>query len=598
MVQRTKARRRNRRLNVDVSDPGPVFIRKLARACGMDAEAELGFDPGTGFRGYSFERNSTPLDPGQFSVDYLWRELLSKFDDGKSSDEKAASALEKFREAEVLCGITNLSLSRMVGLPDHLALTDIERTLCVARRKVRDIVGKFSWSHAARGFSFTTGASTRLPRARSSVPHKYSGTPETTSGNADLAYAAICSTPAWKRSLASEIGPLHLKLVKGNRVTTVPKNFKTDRVIAIEPDMNMYIQKGIGNLLRERLKRAGVDLNSQETNQDLAHYGSCLGSLATIDLSMASDTVSLELVRFLFPPSWVAALELCRSQVGVLPSGEEVLYRKFSSMGNGYTFELESVIFYALALACCQTLGIEAHLVSVYGDDIVVPADVAPYLLDVLRQAGFKPNEGKTFVSGPFRESCGKHYFQGKDVQPFYIKGSVKRLSDLFLLHNKLYRWAARQAWNPKVDQEEVRGLLGYLRSLAPSQWRKPRIPDGVGDGAFIGSFDECTPRLANTYTPGSLGSRDGWEGYVVQVLGFPAAVADFVEDDEGRIIFAFGKKEKRRVPNPPDYVGRLLQGLRGCGRSNETLFSTPFEGGVSLPPRARLITIVVDGYR
>lgn len=598
MATRTKAQGPKGPIDVDLSvSVLPEFLRKLARATRWDGPVEDFIDGQGQIVPGSPQGGSGSRSDGQFAVDYLWGELLSKFDDGKSSDDKERAAFAKFREAELLCGITNARLSRMVGLPGDLAISDLERTLCVARSKIRGILGKFSWDHAARGFGFSSGASTRLPKVRSSAPHKYSGTPETTYANSDLARACIMSLPTWKRSLALPGGSVDVCYVEGNRVTTVPKNYKTDRVIAIEPCMNMYVQKGLGSLIRERLRKVGINLNSQETNQDLALYGSATGGVATIDLSMASDTVSLELVRFLLPATWLAAFEQCRSAMGVLPSGEKILYRKFSSMGNGLTFELESLIFYGLSLAVCDLLGIGSSLVSVYGDDIVVPTAAASALIEVLEFAGFKTNEKKTFVSGRFRESCGKHYLAGQDVQPFYVRNHCKKLSDLFLLHNKLARWQKRQRWNLDLDHESLSDLRRWLRSHAPWNWRAPRIPDGYGDGAFIGTFDECTPRLADTYRPGKLGRRDGWSGYIAEVLVDQGVLSDFHEDGWGRYVIVDKTVTFKPALYAPTEVGRLLQSLCGVGRADETVFSTPFEGGVSQPPRPRLVKIIVDGF-
>lgn len=142
----------------------------------------------------------------------------------------------------------------------------------------------------------------------------------------------------------------------GNKVTTVPKNSKTDRVIAIEPLMNMYVQKGIGGAIRHSLRSVGINLNDQTSNQRLAREGSLQGKLATVDLSSASDSVSLLLVEELLPPDWVAAIKLCRSPCGVLPDGSVINYQKVSSMGNGFTFELESLIFWAACSSVCQYL--------------------------------------------------------------------------------------------------------------------------------------------------------------------------------------------------------------------------------------------------
>jgi hypothetical protein len=280
--------------------------------------------------------------------------------------------------------------------------------------------------------------------------------------------------------------------------------------------MNMYVQKGFGNLIRKRLRDEGVDLDNQEVNRDLARVGAACGFLSTLDLSSASDTVSLELVRFLLPHDWCMALEQCRSPVGVLPDGTKVLYRKFSSMGNGYTFELESLIFYSLAWACNRYMGEpDTSFINVYGDDIIVPVRLDPLMRRVLDAAGFVVNARKSFSSGPFRESCGKHYHGVYEVSPFYVRRDVRTLGGLFLLHNKLYRWYHMMVSQGMAKYARgVSNVLVWLRSIAPKQWRVPKLPDGFGDGAFIGTFDEIRPSVV---VPN--GVRNGWDGYVVRVL-------------------------------------------------------------------------------
>jgi len=591
----TRAPGRTRPVNVNISLDHKSFLERLARATSWNGDVAA-FTGSDDFIPGSPKGEWCVDNPGRFAVEYLWRELLSKYDDGKSSAEKAASAMTKFSEGETLCASTNDRFVRLGRFPQEYAVGDIEQIIFSARRKIKTILGPLSYDAAAHGFTFTTGASMRLNRRISSVPHKYSGTPETTYANLGLAVAAITAIPAWKRSLTSEIGPMHLKLVHGNKVTTVPKNYKTDRVIAIEPDMNMYVQKGFGSLIRRRLREAGLDLQFQTRNQQLARVGAVAGTLATIDLSMASDTVSLELVRFLLPDQWCEALEQCRSSSGVLPSGEKVLYRKFSSMGNGYTFELETLLFWGLSLAVCQHLGLETHRTTCYGDDIILPSAAAPLLIDVLSFCGFKTNRDKTFIEGPFRESCGKHYLRDYDVTPVYIKNKVRTLTDLFLFHNRIVRWAERQQWNPYVDQIEISDLLWWIRSHAPSNWRRPRIPDGYGDGAFIGTFDECLPRPACTYRPGRVGPRDGWEGFICQVILDVAEVADLYEE-------GYGIKTKTRLrllsTPPPSSTGRLLQSLSTLpkGRGLVTEVIRDVLGGVSQTPQARLGNIIVQQF-
>lgn len=445
-------------------------------------------------------------DERSFAISYLFSEMLTKYDDGKPSPDKDRLTWQRFKQAEDSCRETNLRLAT-VGVPSRHY-----QTILSARNIVAKVLGEFSWDDCEPFMGWGPGASTRLRRRESDAAYKYSGKPETTAGNSILAYTAICRVPLWKQRLSAfgEEGLDILQGVPGNRVVTVPKNYKTDRTIAIEPDMNMYVQKGIGGVMRRKLRRWGCNLDDQRRNQELALIGAASGELATIDLSMASDTVSREVVSHLLPPDWLLACEQSRCQFGVLPSGEKIFYQKFSSMGNGFTFELESVIFLALARACAYTVEGTARHVSVYGDDLIVPSTVYGLLTEVLQDLGFTPNLKKSFADGPFRESCGKHYFLERDVTPFYIRKPVRKLDRLFLLHNQLWRWNERsRLCIGEESYDRVSRLLCDLRSLAPSSWRDPRLPDGFGDGAFIGPLSSLT----------LCRHPCGWEFWVVRAL-------------------------------------------------------------------------------
>lgn len=506
--------------------------------------------------------------PSEFAYAYLFSEVFSKFDDGKPSPEKSRVTWERFHAAEEQCRLSNEFLKAERSSRRFFAREDGQGLLWSAAQKIRSILGDFNWDDAETYFGWGPGASTRLPRRRANAAYKYSGRPDSTIQNAALGTACIMRSPLWQEGLTFEEDSGYCNIVAGNRIVTVPKNYKTDRTIAIEPDMNMYVQKGLGGLMRRRLRRAGIDLDDQTRNQRLALVGSFAGTLATIDMSMASDTISHEIVRQLLPPDWYEALGQCRSPVGVLPSGEVISYQKFSSMGNGYTFELETLIFYGLCLAVADLLGEKDHRVAVYGDDIIVPTAMVPKLLELLKYSGFTPNIKKTHVSGPFRESCGKHYFLGHDVTPFYVKRPVRVLTDLFLLHNQIYRWVSRMRWDKDLPRSELRSVVTDLRKQAPSRWRKPRIPDHYGDGAFIGTFDECTPPRAPF----------GLEGYRVGLL---AAVSRSSEIEiKGRMLSA-------------------LVSIKGSWSPSKDAiqFKEPCGGGVSLPPRTREVMTLVPQY-
>jgi hypothetical protein len=426
---------------------------------------------------------STYSNADTFGRDYLCVEMMSKYPEWDLGIDRAHVALGKFSEAERLCKDTNRrllsSLGRStIGIPAH-------PLLLAAMRKIERLLGRFSWPEVFQYSYWGRGATTRLARANRDVYYKFRGIPHVTHDLFSVARAMVASVPGWN--------PSHLECVHGNKVTTVPKNAKTDRVIAIEPELNLIVQLGIGRMIRKRLNRVGLLLpDSQQHNAEAARIGSIDGSLATIDLSMASDTVSYEIVRSLLPARWFEALEQSRSPSGVLPSGERVVYQKFSSMGNGYNFELETLIFWAICSSVLDAHGWKGRPPLVYGDDIVVPTEFVGHILEAISLIGFVPNEKKTFVDGPFRESCGKHYFNGADVSPFYIRRPVNNVIRRYWLANSIKRWS-RMAYG--IDGT-YRSVYDRVVSQIPQQLRFP-IPDGVGDGGLVQDFDEATPQRA-----------------------------------------------------------------------------------------------------
>jgi hypothetical protein len=172
------------------------------------------------------------------------------------------------------------------------------------------------------------------------------------------------------------------------------------------------------------------------------------------------------------PYDWACLLDLFRTPV-VAYKGENYLLEKFSSMGNAYTFELESLLYYSLTLSVCQYLKISSQDVSVYGDDIICPVEAYDLLQRVLNACGFLFNENKSFASGPFRESCGADFLDGFDIRPWYLKTLI---SDriLYSMHNYFLRHGESQ-----------------LADVALSFTHPPERlfgPDGYGDGHLLGN--------------------------------------------------------------------------------------------------------------
>jgi hypothetical protein len=248
-------------------------------------------------------------------------------------------------------------------------------------------------------------------------------------------YSQACSLNEVRETIPETV------TVGSSRATTVPKTNKIDRFIAVEPTLNMFFQQGISACMDMRLSRAGLSLRTdQEKHRRLAFEGSVTSRYGTIDFSSMSDRLSLAACHFFLPKDWYSLLFTVRSHRTTL-RGEVLPLHMISTMGNATTFPLETLILYALAQsACSEVMGLTAldcrytHDVHVYGDDCIVPADACRVFIDACTQVGFVVNEGKTFLTGAFRESCGGDFYHGRDVRPFFLESltsSIRRRSDI-----------------------------------------------------------------------------------------------------------------------------------------------------------------------
>lgn len=258
-------------------------------------------------------------------------------------------------------------------------------------------------------------------------------------------------------------------VVSGSSLSTVPKNSRTNRTICTEPSLNMFFQLGAGRVIEELLLRDhNIDLALQpDINRAMAREGSVSGKFATIDLSSASDTISMRLVELLLPRSTVSTLKLLRSPTTVIDGQEHDLHM-MSSMGNGFTFPLQTIIFAALVRASYETLGIkpvsrgENRNYAVFGDDIICLQEAYDFVNDVLTFSGFTVNGDKSFNDGAFRESCGHDYFKGTNIRGVYLK-EVRDEQDIYSIFNRLARWSIKH----NID---ISRCLLYLKGLAKFQ--------------------------------------------------------------------------------------------------------------------------------
>lgn len=246
-----------------------------------------------------------------------------------------------------------------------------------------------------------------------------------------------------------------------NMIATVPKDGRKDRPIAKEQTGNIYLQLGIGSLLRTRLRVFGIDLDRQaEINRRVALESSRTKEFFTIDLSNASDTVSRDLVEALLPANWFQLLDSLRAPWGVLPSGEAFLYRKFSSMGNGFTFELETMIFLALCQGVRKVYGNRTDRFIAFGDDILGPDYLYLQTRMYLEYSGFQVNSEKSFHgSQRVRESCGIDALDGRNIRPFFVKCIPSNTLEAIGLRNRIRAWFYRTLGSYPVSMDSL--LIG-----------------------------------------------------------------------------------------------------------------------------------------
>jgi len=431
------------------------------------------------------------INSEDFRTAYLATKFLSKSVFLSMKVDKKKVALTKFLEAEEQCRKVNLRGYHWTVIK-QLSSEWLHHAII---RKIASILGDFNPEEMIDLANWGPGASLDVKGSDVSSAAKFRGELGTTRPLFDLMgdlYAV--AYPSWTLP--------KMEIREGNKVVTVPKNSKTDRVIAIEPGYNIWFQLGVGKMIRRRLSRVSIDLRQQGRNQALSRVGSKYNNLATVDFSSASDTISASTVKELLPPRWYTVMDILRSRYGAV-GGKTIRYEKFSSMGNGFTFELETLIFYAIAHAVCTLHGFDVGDISVYGDDVIIPSGAFIQYQKTCEFYGFTVNPSKSFFDGPFRESCGAHWFNGVNCKPFYLVEQVVGSLEKFKVANGIRRLSHFGDVYPHCDAR-FRPVVDFL---IKSVNRPTFISDGYGDGAFIENFDRSSPQRAKHGVEGHYAS-------------------------------------------------------------------------------------------
>lgn len=397
------------------------------------------------------------------------------------------------------------------------------------------ILGKLpEWSDL--DYYFTTGANTNCRRntsARWKLSTKLACSADLKDSVIELLeeLPALVDSKTMYHSVSDEedVGSFEFDIEPG-RFGLVPKDAFRRRTIIVEPGLNTLGQRAYGRHIARRLSSftfGWVDTRDQHPNRVMARGGSLGDGSATMDGSDASNRIPYEVVKFLlagpghsFLPhtrgGWDWFQRLAALRTGTVALSKEIQdydLEMFSSMGNGYTFELETLLFLSLAWAACDVVeGLELRSlperlkrhrsrrdVRVYGDDVIVPVSAFEHVRALLEASGQSINRAKSYASGPFRESCGADFLLGQNIRPFYVRENL-RTTDLYALHN----FMVRTGWT--FEFPEV--ATWVLQRIEPS-WHLWG-PDGYGDGHLISD----DPRLLKP-----LKRHIGWSGYTFRTV-------------------------------------------------------------------------------
>lgn len=425
------------------------MVKILDGGAGIQRILDLSVDP----RCYS--------DAATFRSDNNLCELTRKLRLPGDEPARQRATLANFYAAEHSCKRTNMRLARYLPQTQSLTAEDLPVMSFIDswRKNVRRVLGRWSGPLHPR---FSGGSTLSDTGRLTTIPDKMSSKPTCYQGALDRWHAYLYATPQYERYPWPCIE-------RGNKFFQVPKDSRKNRGCCMEASAPLSLQLAAGAVIKDRLRKW---YGSSLASLPLRHRRlACLASagrldLATIDLSMASDTLSYALVELILPKDWFDMLNSLRAPITRV-EGRDVRLEKFSSMGNGFTFELESLLFATLG----ETIVGHDRYISVFGDDIILETKFAPAMINALRFFGFETNKKKTFCEGPFRESCGGDFFLGKPVRAHYMEELPDEPQQWIALANGLDRagYHRTPAWYYCVDQ-------------VPKPIRSCRGPSSLGD--------------------------------------------------------------------------------------------------------------------
>jgi hypothetical protein len=433
----------------------------------------------------------------QYQLENLFKRYTFK-SDLLTPEARKLSAINSFAEYQ----------QELATPPEHGYIDSMVMTK--ARSIIKRILGPFDQEELYNNVRFGKRANTFVPYSKSYLDLKVSclsgSKMQHTWFDSYLKTDKVLQDIVSRALAGEEMNPSKLPVrlnVHALSVVPVPKSFATDRTITPNSVLGAMHSYALGVMIEDRLKKEGLNIRRlQSIQQRLARSSSRTRKYVTADLRKASDSYILQLINRLVPRPWYHELKRGRIK-HVDVDGTVIPLQSYMAMGIGFTFTLQTLIFYALLKAISE-LTETAGRISVYGDDLIYPRKMHKYVLSIFPKIGFVINTEKTFASSHFRESCGGDYYHGTDVRPFQPEqvgqdmGHGQYITFCYkLLNGFLRRW----------DKVEIPGTVHLLlREIAAIEGRvyvvPPLFPDTSGlkceDPKFLPWFVPCTKPVWN----------------------------------------------------------------------------------------------------
>lgn len=425
------------------------------------------------------------LDPYTFAMDYCVTEVLRKSPNLPIKVDPDHEAFLAYTLSEEQCRNTNERFSNRLSSDWYDPIEGVPFWYGRFVDRVREILGPLTTSRLNRIGEATggnsSGADIGCAGRGFAPPDKY-----------DMPLSLTESLIPFSKILTGDNwwgwnGDTRV-VTDSNRFSTVPKKATISRGICKEARLNVRGQLAIGRELRLSLLAEGIDLDQQAELNRLFASSAHIDDSVTLDLTQASDLWASLVTLDAVGERWGHLLELFRAPKVSFDDGvNEVELEKFSSMGNGFTFELETILF----LAVCRTVvpRNEWYRIEVFGDDIIVPRSYADGVIQVLGRLGHSVNTAKSCLGKHFFESCGTDWFDGYPVRPFHLKGASDQIPYALQIANKLRLWSERIAGYP---EKRFKPIWDWLIGQLPPAYRDTAVPSFLGDVGVYRTLGEA----------------------------------------------------------------------------------------------------------